>query len=190
MKKISTLLTLLTLTALLLVGCADMDSMSGIPVNNPAESSAEDTPATVAREGVISDRLADAFAQNNGEIQRVVIYLKNEVEIPNQREQMKDRAPATTQDPALTAPEEYPNQHAIEAKQAEIMASRNAAKEAYLKQNNAFAEKYLEGKVDYVSLYSPIIIAYLDADEVNELALLSEVVKIDLHEVNVATSIE
>ena len=182
MKKII-LSLLITATVVLAFGSLIIQATSE---TDGTVTSAQELLKNVAPDGVISDRLADAFARNNGETQRVAIYLDNEVEIPNLREQMKNTIPATTQDPALTEPEEYPNQHAIEAKQAEIMASRNAAKEAYLNQNTAFAEKYLDGKVDYISMYSPLVIAYLNADEVNELACLGEVIQIDLYKPDVA----
>ncbi len=178
-------LLLLTLAALLLVGCADMDSMSGIPVAN-APATAQDAPTTVVPTEVISQRLADAFAQSNGEEQRVILYIKGE-EPPSMREQMKNREPATTQDPALTEPEKYRNQHAVESMQEVIMEMRNASKEAHLSKNNAFVEQYLDAdKVEYVSLFSFQIIARLDADDVNALAKVGEVARIDLYKVDVA----
>lgn len=167
MNKITKLLSLLTLTALL-----------GLPSLAAAEAQ-----ATAVRSQVIGESLSLAYAEEKGEAQSVMVYIED-------IDQAAVRSRVSTSEPTArtlsSAPEEYPNQHEIEAKQAEIMALRNASKEAYLKQNTAFAEKYLDGKVEYISKYSPVIIASLDSSDANRLALNSGVESIELYEVEVA----
>lgn len=167
MNKITKLLSLLTLTALL-----------GLP-----SFAAIEAQATAVRSQVIGESLSLAYAEEKGEAQSVMVYIED-------IDQAAVRSRVSTSEPTArtlsSAPEEYPNQHEIEAKQAEIMALRNASKEAYLKQNTAFAEKYLDGKVEYISKYSPVIIASLDSVDTNRLALNSGVESIELYEVEIA----
>lgn len=171
MKKSTKILSIFTLTAFL-----------GLPAFAAAEAQ-----VTAIRNNVISDSLATAYTENAGEKQSVMVYIED-----IDHETVRSRLPETEELTPLTlsAAEEYPNQHEIEAKQAQIMELRNASKDAYLKQNTAFAEKYLDGKVEYISKYSPVIIASLDSAETNRLALNREVKGLELHEINVVTNNE
>ena len=139
--------------------------------------------ATALRSQVIVDSLSAAYTEEKGEAQSVMVYIEDidQESVRSKLSQIEQTARTLS-----STPEEYPNQHEIEAKQAEIMALRNASKEAYLKQNTAFAEKYLDGKVEYISKYSPVIIASLDSADANRLALNSGVESIELYEVEIA----
>ena len=156
-----------------------MTAFLGLPAFAAAEAQ-----VTAVRNNVISDSLAAAYTENVGEKQSVMVYIED-----IDHETVRSRLPDTEELTPLTlsAAEEYLNQHEIEAKQAQIMALRNASKEAYLKQNTAFAEKYLDGKVEYISKYSPVVIASLDSVETNRLALNSGVKGLELHEVDVVS---
>lgn len=167
MKKLVRTLSVFTLAALL-----------GLPALSAAEMQ-----ATVIRDRVIGDSLTAAYSEASGAEQSVMVFI-GDIDHETAERGLSEATPATL---TLTSvAEEYENQSEIEAVQADIMARRAASKEAYLAQNTAFAEKYLDGKVEYISKYSPVIIASLDSVETNQLALNSAVESIELYEVEIA----
>lgn len=167
MKKFARLFSIVMIAALL-----------GLPALSAAE-----LQVIVIRDQVIGDSLTAAYAEEKGSEQTVMVFIED-----IEREPAERGLPEAAPDPLSlsSAVEEYENQAEIEAVQADIMARRTAAKEAYLKQNTAFANQYLDGKVEYISKYSPVIIASLDSVETNQLALNSAVKSIELYEMEVA----
>ena len=167
MKKLARTLSVFILAALL-----------GLPALSAAEMQ-----VAVIRDRVIGDSITAAYTEESGTEQSVMVFIKD---IDHGA---VERGLPETQPAALTlssAAEEYENQAEIEAVQADIMARRAASREAYLAQNTAFAEKYLDGKVEYISKYSPVIIASLDSVETNQLALNGAVESIELYDMELA----
>lgn len=166
MKKLARTLSVFTLAALL-----------GLPALSAAEMQ-----TTVIRDRVIGDSLAAAYVEESGAEQSVMVFI-GDIDHEAVERGLPETEPAAL---TLSSVEEYENQAEIEAVQADIMARRAASREAYLAQNTAFAEKYLDGKVEYISKYSPVIIADLDSVETNRLALNGNVESIELYEVEIA----
>ncbi|MBQ8381773.1 MAG: S8/S53 family peptidase [Clostridia bacterium] len=166
MKKLACTLSMFTLAALL-----------GLPVLSAAEMQ-----ASVIRDRVIGDSLTAAYSEESGSEQSVMVFI-GDIDHESVERGMPE---AETAAMTLSAVEEYENQAEIEAVQADIMARRAASREAYLKQNTAFANQYLDGKVEYISKYSPVIIASLDSVETNQLALNGAVESIELYDMEIA----
>lgn len=167
MKKLARTLSVFTIAALL-----------GLPALSAAEMQ-----ATTIRDRVIGDSLTAAYSEESGAEQSVMVFI-GDIDHETAERGLSEATPAAL---TLTSvAEEYENQAEIEAVQADIMARRAASKEAYLKQNTAFANQYLDGKVEYISKYSPVIIASLDSVETNQLALNSAVESIELYEMEIA----
>ncbi len=167
MKRIMRILSVLILIALL-----------GLPALSAAE-----IQATITRDRVIGDSLSAAYVEKSGAEQSVMIFIED-IAHNEEKRGLPEADPAART--LSSAVEEYKNQAEIEAVQADIMARRAASRKAYLAQNTAFAEKYLDGKVEYISKYSPVIIATLDSVEANQLALKREVESIELYEMELA----
>lgn len=141
------------------------------------------TEAEAIRAQVISSDLSEAFDTEGGSTKQSALVYITDIEHPAPiAEMIATNEQLASLSLQSTDTEEGSSQEEIAAMQELIGARRAESRARYIKQNTAFAERYIDSEdVVYISRYSPVIITSLDETEVNQLALNDAVTDIGLY---------